>query len=332
MARIGLIVNPRAGRGLEANAEVVRRALSHLRPQETLLGTGEMGLDFVQDLPLKIRSYDVGPRRGKERTLYLVERFCAEKVDFLLVVGGDGTLADVALVLVRTGRDVPILGLGVGSTNVGGLVTCCGREVDRLSGAEFREEKISGILASCNGELLGVGFNDCVLGYTVVATVEGRLVDVDVAEKIEGRDVPATPRPICTERTMVRKRAAEGETVIARGEEVATVVVALAEKRFFGKAISGGVCLTTLADLPAGCLVCDTPLVRILVHKGNLAQLEPFSSKYVSLDEGEEIVVDRAQKGAALCADGNPLRILEEKDRVEVRVKRQAVTCLQLKS
>lgn len=328
---IGLIVNPAAGQGATANAAVAQQALTALAPERLWVGEGEMGAALLEDLSLPMTALDTGPHPGKARTLYLAEQLARQGVDFLLVVGGDGTMADVALALVESGQDVPILGVGVGSTNVGGLITCRQENVSHLAEARPVIRELDCLLASCNGELLGIGFNDCVIGFTVVATIiDSRLADVRVAEKMQGLNVQGTPQAVWTAETRVIKRSASGETLVAEGQAVGTVMVGLAESRFFGKAVTGGVCLTALVGLPAGCLVCDQPLVRVQVEPRELLKWEPLSSRYVSLEEKECIVTMGVCAGAALCADGNPLIILDEADVVEMGVRRRAIKSMQL--
>ena len=330
MYGIGLIINPAAGQGATANAAVAQQALTALAPERLWVGEGEMGAALLGDLSLPMIALDTGSHPGKARTLYLAERLARQGVDFLLVVGGDGTMADVALALVKSGQDVPILGVGVGSTNVGGLIACRQEEAAHLAETRLVTRELDCLLASCNGELLGIGFNDCVIGFTVVATIDGRLANVRVVEEMEGLNVRGTPQAVWTTETRVVKRSVWGETLVAEGQAVGIVMVGLAESCFFGKAVTGGVCLTTLIGLPAGCLVCDQPLVRVQVEAREVLKLEPISSRYVSLEEEESIVTTGVRAGAALCADGNPLKILDGADVVEMGVRRRAIKSMQL--
>ncbi len=152
-----------------------------------------MGADALADLPLTSQAFEWAPYTGKERTAFLAPRFAANGVEALVVVGGDGALADVAFSLYRAGVAAPILGIGAGSANVGPLVTCQAAEVGRLAGAQFTERTVDGLIAGANGAELGLGFNDVVISTTVLATVDGAVVDVDAREKMRGRNIPAAP-------------------------------------------------------------------------------------------------------------------------------------------
>ncbi len=325
--RVGLIVNPSAGRG--QGAHVARAAVLALAPEEVVAGAGQMGANALSGLPIRAQILDWARREGRARTAFLAEQLARQDLDALLVVGGDGTLADVAMVGYRINSPLPpLLGIGVGSANVGPLITCRGDQVARLAHVRLTTRAVDGLIAGVNGVPLGLGFNDVVLGFTVLATVQGAIVDVDAAGKLCGENIPRATEPVWTERTRVvkRRRAANApETLIAEGQQVATVIVGFADERFYGKAIAGGVLLSGLLNDPAGCLVCDHLLVRMQVDVDAYYASEPVVSRYASLSEKEEIEGWSFRPGSALCADGNPLAILGESDRVHVSVARAMV-------
>lgn len=337
LARVGLIVNPSAGRG---DALIIaRETIRALAPQTVLVGNAEMGADALRDLPVVRRIFDWSAQRGKARTTWLAQHIAQENPDALVVIGGDGTFADVALAQFsspasrgKLGGGIPILGIGAGSANVGPLVTCRSDETKRLTNARFTTRAVNGLIAGANKVDLGLGFNDVVIDFTVLATVNDRMMNVDAAQKMSGRNVPRDPMPVWTERTRVWKKSPRGETLIAQGDQVATVIVGLPDERFFGKAITGGVILSGLLDEPAGCLACSHLLVRTSldaeVHHGT----EPVVSRYVGIREGESILGSGFHAGVALCADGNPLKILDEDDCVLVRVERGLATSIQISS
>ncbi len=319
--RIGLIVNPGAGGG--EGLSVAREAMCALVPREVLVGAGEMGADALRDTSLTVRGFDWSSCAGKARTKFLAERFAAASVDALVVIGGDGTLADVALVLHQTQHHtLPLLGIGVGSANVGPLITCRGKEVKQLAGAHLKPHAVDGLIAGVNGNPLGLGFNDVVIGFTVLATVNGAVIDVDAAQKMQGRNIPREPEPIAANDARVVKISPRGETLVAHGTQVATVIVGFPDERFYGKAIAGGLLLSELVGDPAGCLVCDHLLVRTRMDAEWYRRSEPVVSYYVGLNETERIETWGLREGAVLCADGNPLAILRASDRAQVTVQR----------
>jgi NAD kinase len=322
---IGLIVNSSAGRGADLAFGASRDALSRLGAQEVLTGPGELGQVAVAGWGGRITVHDVGAVVSRERTQSLARWIAQQRPDALIVVGGDGTLADVAQVFIEQNCSVPLLGIGSGSTNVGRLITCRASEVWKLDPVKLEAWRVDCLTAHVNGELLGRAFNDVVIGYTVVGTMEGKLRDLDAAERSRGRLVGAAPRSIATRESRVTRKAKDGATIVAQAESVGTVVAGFAEPAFFGKAVCGGICLAALTGLPAGCLVCNLPLVQVEIEAGTLARTIPIVSSYVSLGEDVTVMVEKVQEGAVLCVDGNPVRELGFSDRVVISVNKDAV-------
>jgi NAD kinase len=322
--RVGAIVNPGAGSGIAVQS--VRDALSALGAKEVLTGPGPTGAGALSDWQGHVVAHEVTARSGREQTGALARWIVAQNVDAIVVVGGDGTLADVAQVLVELSCRAPVLGIGAGSTNVGRLITCRVGEVSELRPEKLETWNVACLAARVDGDLMGQAFNDVVVGQTIVGTLDGQVRDIDAAERHRGVLVAGSPRPVGTSKTKVIRRNKDGETVVAQGEGVGTVVAGFAEPAFFGKAVSGGICLATLTGLPAGCLVSSLPLVQVEITASALLRAAPIVSSYVTLSEGVNIVVENVCDGAVLCVDGNPLRVLSSSERVIISSHENAVT------
>lgn len=329
--RVGLIVNPSAGKGAAESLRAARNVIERLVIRTVYTGQNHMGATALSGWSGQVQVHDLASAKDREETRVLARWIAAQNADAVIVVGGDGTLSDVAQVCMETGSRLPILGIGTGSTNVGRLITCGAPRSAELEPGELELWSVDCLVASVGDQLVGLGFNDVVIGHTVVGTVGGERRDVDAVERLQGRTVAGTPRSIGSPRTRVTRIAPGANTVVAEGGSVSTVVVGFAEPAFFGKAVSGGVCLTTLAGLSAGCLVCDTPLARVGLTVQELLSAPPMVSKYVSLSDGMSIVVEHVKEGAVLCADGNPLHLLGESDRVVISVRSGAVVGVRLR-
>lgn len=325
--RVGLIVNPQSGAGRALLAAV--EALRALAPREVWTGAGEMGGDALAGLPITAHPLDWSHLAGRARSAWIAQRCVEAGVDVLVVLGGDGTLADVALAI--QGSDVPLLGVGVGTANVGPLVTCLAIDVARLAGAEYDVTFVPGLLAGVNGVGLGLGFNDVVVDFTVLATLDGQMVNVDAVGKMSSHNIRRDPEPIGGPNTRVVRREGVTETRVAEGAQVATLIVGLPDERFYGKAIAGGVLLSSMLDEPAGCLVCDHLLIRTALDPAAHRRSEPVLSRYVGLRETDRLEAGGFRPGAVLCADGNPLAVLSATDIAQVRVRRDLARSLRLK-
>jgi len=211
-------------------------------------------------------------------------------------------------------------------------VTIHGHEVARLDEAELRPLHLDALLAGLGDQTLGMAFNDVVVSTTVLATIDGQLTEVQVGPKQQGENVAGRSEPIWTTATRVWRVSPLGTTLIASGNQVGTFICGFADSRFFGKAITGQVCLTSYLGLPAGCLVGSQPLVRIVTSPTDLMRDEPFISRYVSFDEGDRIHATGLRPGVALCADGNPLKILTSVDVISIGVQRRCTVALRIPS
>lgn len=319
--RVGLIVNPVAGIGANESLIAARKVIERCGTHEVATGRGQTGELALAGWPGQVQIREVEETGNQTRAL--ARWIAAKKLDALIAVGGDGTLSDAA---IEVGSTLPIVGIGTGSTNVGRLITCPAVHVEELNFDHLETWKVDGLLASVNDDLAGLAFNDIVIGTTIVGTLDGRRCDLSAAERMRGKIAPVRPRRVGTRDTVVTRICGNARTLVAEGEVVGTVIAGFAEPAFFGKAITGGICLATLTGLPAGCLVCDLPLAQVEITSEALMKAEPAVSRFVSLAGEAMIIVENLTSDAALCIDGNPVRLLSGSDRVVISVRTQAVT------
>lgn len=320
--RVGLIVNPVAGSGTRESLIAARKAIERCGAQEVATGRGQTGEAALSGWPGRLQVHDSEQIAGNQQTRALARWIAGQNLDALIVVGGDGTLSDAA---IEVGSTLPVIGIGTGSTNVGRLITCRASRVEELNFSEVETWKVDALLAFVNDDLVGMAFNDMVIGCTIIGTIDGQRCDLSAADRILGKSTSARPRPIGNRGTKVSRVSAADRTLVAEGESVGTVVAGFAEPAFFGKAITGGICLATLSGVPAGCLVCDLPLAQVGMTAQILLSAPPAVSRYVSLSEENAIVVENVEGNAALCVDGNPVHRLSVSDRVTISVRTGAV-------
>ena len=322
---VGLIVNPFAGAGAQANLALARRGLTTLGVTKVVTGPRLNGSDALIGTTIESVICPMNEKPSRKQTLELSAILVNLALDAVIVVGGDGTMADVAYVFSQHKNSPPMLGIGAGSTNAGALVSCTGQQINYLIPSELGVVPVNALLAYFGNDLVGVGFNDCVLGYTVVATIDGKLRDVSVVEKYSGENVPTRPDSIGLDQTIVERVNLLGRQVVATGESVGTVIIGLAEPSFIAKAITGGICLTAFSGLKAGCLVADQPLVQVELKPEDVLALPAIRSSYLSFGEQDRIVVRGVREGAGLCVDGTPLKLLTPDQEVSFGVSLNAV-------
>lgn len=279
--------------------------------------------------------------------------------DVLVVVGGDGTMADAALGVVLSGRPAetcPILGIGVGTSNVGALISIRLKGLARPGKNAFRAQDGAskqgwlngegqirsichgggfvrvprrGLIAIADGEIVGVAFNDVVIGDTVLATVNGRKVDVRASSFMQRVIEPAIPSPVNGSDCEVALAKHDGSSItVARGTQVGQVVASILDGRFVGKAISGGACLGDLLDMPAAVAVIDRPIVRVSIDEAGLFKISPVTTRTASFEESDTVRVRGIRQGACVCCDGNPVLEVPENSQaliIEIRASRKLV-------
>lgn len=316
--RVGLIVNPAAGSGVNESLVAARHVVERCGAQFVFTGPGQAGSAALSGWHGQVQVHNPESSAPSKQTRALARWMKEQRLDGLIVVGGDGTLSDAG---IEVGGTLPILGIGAGSTNVGRLITCCASRVEELSFAELDIWKTDALLASVNDSLVGMAFNDVVIGSTIVGTLNGQRCDLSAAERSHGRLTALRPRSIGNRETKVTRISPAERTLIASGEAVGTVVAGFAEPAFFGKAITGGICLASLTGLPAGCLVCNLPLAQVGITAQTLLNAPAVISQYVSLSEDTTIEVEHLEGDAVLCVDGNPAHQFVMSDRLTISVR-----------
>ncbi len=293
---LGFIANPTAGTGKEFVESTASKAIEMFK-----------------------ESHIIRPSLGKERKgTMTVAAELSSTVDAIIVIGGDGTMSDVAYSLFRKGATTPILGIGAGSTNAGPLITINAKELKKLDPHKLTVKNVGGILADLNGKHMGLGFNDIVLGDTVLTTLEGRVVQVSASDFMNGKKIPASPSKVGTmdsELYIIRP----GELVQIHKGEFGQIFAALLEERYLGKGLAGGTSLAAALGLPAGIAITSEPLINYSIGSPELLAMEPIVTRTASFRKGDEVVVRGLEEGTCLNIDGNPVAILKPDDGVNLR-------------
>ena len=167
------------------------------------------------------------------------------------------------------------MGIGAGSTNVGPLITCHGKDVGNLDLNFLETVSLPAALVKFQGALLGIGFNDCILGFTVIGTLDGQVRDLDARAKMQGLNLLGQPDLVGTPLTLVERVSPSGTVEVAGGDWVSSVAIGFSDPAFFGKAVTGGICLASYLHIPAGCLVTDSPMVRMETTRQEVLALGP---------------------------------------------------------
>ena len=200
---IGIIVNPAAGRGSELNKKTFNELIAKLAAYQLLIAAGSMGQEYLHCMSSNQKIIGEQKYFNRRDTISMTQDMANDGADLLIGIGGDGTLADMSFGIYQTQQDIPIVGIGAGSTNVGSLIRFKASELADFNPENLREEMLNCVLAFHQDKLVGLGFNDCVIGSTVVGTLNGKQTDLDAVQRMHGRKVESQSQPIGTTETMI---------------------------------------------------------------------------------------------------------------------------------
>ena len=119
--RVGLIINATAGRNSAHCFLAASQALAALNVHQVITGPGSLGENAITDTDLDVEICNINPATGREATKALVRTFTDLKLETVIVLGGDGTMADVAGVFMNAPHPPHILAIGAGSIMAGSL-------------------------------------------------------------------------------------------------------------------------------------------------------------------------------------------------------------------
>ncbi|ADC66074.1 ATP-NAD/AcoX kinase [Ferroglobus placidus DSM 10642] len=272
--KLGVVVNPYAGKGVDER--LVRKVVEKLG-EVKLVAQEELGEVYFKEAEVvRIRRTFTG-----EDTKEIV-KLMDGKVDLIVVFGGDGTASDAASAKPKT----PLLCIGTGTTNVGKLITPPDFDPERLKVVELDALRVI--------ETDRLAFNDVVAGNTILATINGKVTQIDAERFMKGEKVRAEPKKF-------RGKIKAGGKII---EGVfGNVFVNLTSKEFLGKGSAGGLAMAAFVGFPAVVSSVNEPLVVAEYTKEKLREVEPIVTQTVSLDYNEKVTIEA---NTVISADGNP--------------------------
>jgi hypothetical protein len=332
-SRIGLIANPCAGQGGRQVAQAIRGAVAALDPDDIYTGLAELDAGSLDDTgqlrpsPFRTHVVRTASATGRAATRELARAVCGMALDAVVVVGGDGTVADVATELIAASCPTPLVGVGAGTANAGSLITCLASDVAGLATAELAAGAVDALLARVRDEA-AAAFNDVTIGHGIVGTDStGEMATYSAARFLAGERVLATAQPIDSPVAQVRLDHTAGSVLLAAANQVGSVAVGILDGRFVAKAAAGGTCLADLSGAPAACCVADVALVR-----GRLTSAERYRPVHsVSIPVFADNTITVCGVDAVLCADGNPVCVLDVQTVTTVTVRPRAVTAVRLR-
>src|SRR4030043_20984 len=200
--KVGFLINPYAGTGISNQKNVINQIIRFFPKAEFVTSNGLLGFNWLPKNKVT-EIVEIDFMNTREDTVSVIQKILDRTIDLLLIVGGDGTLADVARAVYVKQSQIRIIGIGLGSANVGDLISIR-KDVLEKSEIILYPRKVNALAASYEGKLVGFSFNDIVIGNTIVTTVNGRTTQLDIMKKNKGVIVEKNPQPIGRKDTYIK--------------------------------------------------------------------------------------------------------------------------------
>jgi hypothetical protein len=259
---------------------------------------------------------------GFTRVTSAVEAMLDARVESVIGIGGDGTLAAIANTIIDHGGSAHLLGIGAGSSNVGPLVTVSGEDLERLDLSRLVEKSIHGIEVQVKNEPTGIAFNDVTLSNLFFGTKDGTRVDLDARAMLNGVRQETRPCSVCGKETRIYKNGAL--MIDMQDTPIGQIIASPINDPlpYSGKAISGLICWGPYLGKEGVLTAASAVLIRTQIDIDTLKMVEPLSLRQVSFGDGDTIEIVGLESGAVVILDGNPTRTLSPDDRVTLHLGR----------
>jgi len=316
LERIGLIVNPKAGKGIEA--ELIRKVINRISPIKVFGGPEEIGEIYfrgVEDSKYDFIELELTLREKADDTVQLVKKLNKLDLDAIVVFGGDGTMSDASI------SKHPLLCIPTGTTNVSPLIfnDSTSFSLQEIDPKRFVVKEIDGLILKLEDSYFNA-FNDVVVGSTILSTIDGKKTQVDAESFLERRKIESRPRKFYARVEIVR-----GDEVLKSIEGTfGNIFVSLTGERYLGKGIAGGAAISTFAGFKA-VVACTNEGMIYRYSKEELRSVEPFVTTSLSFDEGEKV---RILSDEVISRDGTPIKRIKN---AEIEYKKGLVKVLKLK-
>lgn len=247
-----------------------------------------------------------GPEAGSylERFSFAMERLLEGSPDLLITIGGDGTAAYAADWLLSRNIRLPIFGIGAGTANVGPIVT--ERSADSLPAYEALVPVQMGAVEALrpDGTHIAYGFNDLVLGNTLLGSENGQTVTFDahaMAARGERRICQCFPS-IAGPAFSVTKN---GHRLANVFPNVGQIVAATVEREsFYGRAVAGALCFTPDSPFQAAVYLSAVPIITCQETPEAFDEWLPGGQ--LLLQPGDSLLISGLAPEVCAVADGNP--------------------------
>ncbi len=253
----------------------------------------------------RLLAADAGARAGYvERLCANVDALASERPDLYLFAGGDGLAAYAAYRLVRTGHVRPkLVGVGMGTANVGPIISFSAGALAESGPERLLFSGCGAVEAFDGAASVAFGFNDVVLGNTLLGTVGGVPMTISARDMARcGKKVPQKPLEDLGDALFVVRNGVRSPSPLPHTAQI--VVSSVERENGFGRAVLGMVCFAYQQCEQAVLLLCERPLV--VLDYDPRGYETPALSAQLLFGEDDAVRIEGLSPDALIVADGNP--------------------------
>ena len=221
-----------------------------------------------------------------------------------VTVGGDGAAAYAAECLVREGSQVPILGIGAGTANVGPIVSFT---ADDLPDPEsLKKVKLGAVEAlDSEGRHIAYGFNDLVIGSTFLGTSPEGETKTYAAKALAASGELIPEAPLADIFRESPSMSLDGKPMAPPPFAAAQLVASpMGADNFYGRAVTGILCYTPDSPYKAAVYVSPHPVVSMEEDDAGFTGWR--TGGQLLLAEGTALKLEGLKEEVCAVADGNP--------------------------
>ena len=233
-----------------------------------------------------------------------VKLIAAEGPDLFVAAGGDGFASYIADVLCRdkTGALPKIVGIAAGTANVGPIICIPARKLASLSPDSLSFAPCGAVEAFTGDRHIAFGFNDMVLGNTLLGTVNGTVCTLSASAMFKtGEKKPEKPLADLGN-FRVRKNGKDAVNICHATSQI--ILSTLERERLYGRAVSGVLCFSQGTEEQAAVILSHRPLVTVEALPEGYDDFCPISQ--LLFRDSDTISIDGLAEDIMLIADGNP--------------------------
>ncbi len=250
----------------------------------------------------------------KDSLRQAVLNMLGHKPELMITVGGDGLATYLANALIskggseRTYADIPIIGIAAGTANVGPIVSVTPQMLPTFDLDELDFIPTAAVLVLDGDEPLGYGFNDVIIGNSLLATIDGKTHNIAVEDLVLfDRKTAIIPG----ERIGHPDFSVElnGEKVPLQGHLEGTaikqiVVSSLQFDSLYGRAIMGALIRGGYERQVAALALCDQVIVNSNISKDTYQKFSTIS--HLTFTVKDSVTIHALAQDAHVVIDGNP--------------------------